>query len=104
MFRYISVGEIEFFYYFVESQGNPGTDPLFLYLNGGPGCSGLNGFFYQIGMYFFLLLLMFNFCFVIVFMSKFTPFNLMILSILCFLFLGPLKFNILDYTEGFDIG
>ncbi|KAK9941805.1 hypothetical protein M0R45_007499 [Rubus argutus] len=58
---YISVDEIEFFYYFVESQGNPGTDPLFLYLNGGPGCSGLNGFFYQI---------------------------------------GPLKFNISDYTGG----
>lgn len=60
MFRYISVDEIEFFYYFVESQGNPGADPLFLYLNGGPGCSGLNGFFYQIGMYSFLLLLMFS--------------------------------------------
>lgn len=33
-------------------------------------------------------------------MSKFTPFNLTILSILCFLFLGPLKFNISDYTGG----
>ncbi|KAK2664831.1 hypothetical protein Ddye_003405 [Dipteronia dyeriana] len=46
---YTSVGEIEFFYYFVESENNPAADPLFLYLNGGPGCSGLNGFFYQIG-------------------------------------------------------
>lgn len=92
VFRYISVDEIEFFYYFVESQGNPGADPVLLYLNGGPGCSGLNGFFYQIGGYSFLLLK-----FVIVLMSKFTP---MILSILCFLFLGPLKFNITDYTGG----
>ncbi|CBI25151.3 hypothetical protein VitviT2T_003714 [Vitis vinifera] len=46
---YVSVGDIEFFYYFVESQGNPGADPLILYMNGGPGCSGLNGFFYQVG-------------------------------------------------------
>ncbi|KAM5549725.1 serine carboxypeptidase-like 18 [Rosa sericea] len=58
---YISVDGIEFFYYFVESEGNPGADPVLLYLNGGPGCSGLNGFFYQI---------------------------------------GPLKFNITDYTGG----
>jgi serine carboxypeptidase-like clade 1 len=50
IYRYISVGNVEFFYYFVESEGNPGADPLILYMNGGPGCSGLNGFFYQIGM------------------------------------------------------
>ncbi|XP_059448607.1 serine carboxypeptidase-like 7 [Corylus avellana] len=58
---YVSVGNVEFFYYFVESEGKPGADPLLLYMNGGPGCSGLNGFFYQI---------------------------------------GPLKFNISDYTGG----
>ncbi|XP_012093160.2 serine carboxypeptidase-like 7 [Jatropha curcas] len=46
---YTSVGDIEFFYYFVHSENNPAADPLLLYLNGGPGCSGLNGFFYQIG-------------------------------------------------------
>lgn len=46
---YVSVGDVEFFYYFVESEGAPATDPLLLYMNGGPGCSGLNGFFYQIG-------------------------------------------------------
>ena len=54
-YRYISVGEVEFFYYFVESEGNPGADPLLLYFNGGPGCSALNGFLYQIGMTFFFL-------------------------------------------------
>ncbi|XP_039173546.1 serine carboxypeptidase-like 18 [Eucalyptus grandis] len=58
---YISVGEIEFFYYFVQSTGNPEADPLLLFMNGGPGCSGLNAFLYQI---------------------------------------GPLKFNIADYTGG----
>uniref|UniRef100_A0A5B6YSS7 Putative serine carboxypeptidase-like 7 n=1 Tax=Davidia involucrata TaxID=16924 RepID=A0A5B6YSS7_DAVIN len=47
---YVTVGEIEFFYYFVESSsGNAGTDPLILYLNGGPGCSGLNGLLFQAG-------------------------------------------------------
>ncbi|KAL6347616.1 hypothetical protein AAG906_026144 [Vitis piasezkii] len=46
---YVSVGDIELFYYFVESQCNPGADPLILYINGDPGCSGLNGFVYQVG-------------------------------------------------------
>ncbi|KAK3420309.1 hypothetical protein EUGRSUZ_G01116 [Eucalyptus grandis] len=58
---YISVGEVEFFYYFVQSTGNPGADSLLFFMNGGPGCSGLNAFLFQI---------------------------------------GPLKFNITDYTGG----
>nr|GFA51977.1 peptidase S10, serine carboxypeptidase, alpha/beta hydrolase fold protein [Tanacetum cinerariifolium] len=48
---YVGVGEhddVEFFYYFVESQRNPLEDPLLLYLSGGPGVSGLSSFLYQI--------------------------------------------------------
>ncbi|KAB1207377.1 Serine carboxypeptidase-like 18 [Morella rubra] len=46
---YISVGDSELFYYFIESQGNPQEDPLFLWLTGGPGCSSFNGLIYEIG-------------------------------------------------------
>lgn len=37
------------FYWFTESQGNPSTDPVALWLNGGPGCSSLGGFFEELG-------------------------------------------------------
>ncbi|XP_030944392.1 serine carboxypeptidase-like 17 [Quercus lobata] len=46
---YISVGDSELFYYFIESQGNPQQDPLFLWLTGGPGCSSFSGLVYEIG-------------------------------------------------------
>ncbi|GJV66622.1 peptidase S10, serine carboxypeptidase, alpha/beta hydrolase fold protein [Tanacetum coccineum] len=52
LWRYVGVGEhedVEFFYYFAESQRNPLEDPLLLYLSGGPGVSGFSSFIYQIG-------------------------------------------------------
>ncbi|KAK6945963.1 Peptidase S10, serine carboxypeptidase [Dillenia turbinata] len=46
---YLRVGDTEFFYYFVKSEGNPLQDPLFLWLTGGPGCSAWSGLVYEIG-------------------------------------------------------
>jgi len=36
-------------YWFVESQGNPSSDPVVVWLNGGPGCSSMEGFFAEHG-------------------------------------------------------
>jgi len=49
---YITVNEEKgrnFFYWFVESQNSPSTDPVVLWLNGGPGSSSLIGFFVEHG-------------------------------------------------------
>jgi carboxypeptidase C (cathepsin A) len=39
------------FYYFAESRGNPATDPLVLWMNGGPGVSSMYGCFFENGPY-----------------------------------------------------
>ncbi|XP_059297044.1 serine carboxypeptidase-like 18 isoform X2 [Lycium ferocissimum] len=49
---YIGVEEeekVQLFYLFVESERDPQNDPLMLWLTGGPGCSGLSSFLYEIG-------------------------------------------------------
>lgn len=42
-------GSREIFYWYVESEGNPETDPVMFWTNGGPGCSGLMGFGTEFG-------------------------------------------------------
>eukprot|EP01102_Stenamoeba_stenopodia_P019147 TRINITY_DN713_c0_g1_i1.p1 TRINITY_DN713_c0_g1~~TRINITY_DN713_c0_g1_i1.p1 ORF type:complete len:447 (-),score=93.55 TRINITY_DN713_c0_g1_i1:92-1432(-) len=37
------------YYYFLESQNDPSTDPVVLWLQGGPGCSSLFGLFVENG-------------------------------------------------------
>ncbi|MFS7979501.1 putative sinapoylglucose--sinapoylglucose O-sinapoyltransferase [Helianthus anomalus] len=42
--------DVQLFYCFIESEGNPKDDPLILWISGGPGCSSMYALFYEIGM------------------------------------------------------
>uniref|UniRef100_A0A0D9XQV2 Serine carboxypeptidase-like 19 n=1 Tax=Leersia perrieri TaxID=77586 RepID=A0A0D9XQV2_9ORYZ len=49
---YVTVDEengAELFYYFIESEGDPSTDPVLLWLTGGHRCSVLSALFFEIG-------------------------------------------------------
>ncbi|PIO77065.1 serine carboxypeptidase [Teladorsagia circumcincta] len=47
---YLSISNTrKLFYWYIESENDPTKDPVVLWLNGGPGCSSLEGLFLEMG-------------------------------------------------------
>ena len=49
MFQLESPGGVHLFYWFFESRSNNTSDPLLIWLTGGPGCSGELAIFLENG-------------------------------------------------------